>query len=486
MDSQDVLTEALWRRAIRRVSPGYNQQFVGTISQDEWKVVVAQMRERWNTITTSQKARLVKTIVDDFAVFNRHQLAKKLGFDKNVVWWLYDLASLPADTLDQLDCGTITRKEALQMAQHMRKNPQPVERIMDQAEDLECPAETQAHPCQILPNFIADRVLSPVSPFISQAEASLRRFKEGRATPDYNESLPSFDRAYESYREWLGISDPPRLPFQFTPPSAKAKRIVVVNDIHDPFKDEEAFKEFLRRERGKADLCILAGDGCDMWSWSRWPKGTYRCSPKEELLAHKKTLHALAETFSDTVVIPGNHVDRAVKYMQGKGLPPEMMDYLNFCAPAALSPYAFLLADIPNIKMASPMKNGDAKYSFLYQIGDLVIGHPEVFSIIPNRAVSTFIHWLQSFALPMGLVQDFKVAGIGHTHQAGKTFADYGVVGFEMGCMQTLPDYSADPKLRGAKRPPVIGYTVFIQEDGVTNVEESNFIPLRFGRSFIN
>lgn len=483
-------------------------------SQIDWQVVAYAMRRHWYTMCTVDKALLVRYIVDHDA-FNRLELAKVLGFDKNVTWWLYDLGHLPRETLQDYHDGKITRKEAIRLAQEHRRA-----RVRQQATLKEPAVQVQysSQQAQVLPDYIADRVMNPLCGIIKQSEVErkgrqqeaageeqedfsakvkkppismhyrpeeqCRRFRNGRANNEYNNNLPSFDDAYEAYREFLGIDKPPLMPV-YKPPTDK-KRIVVINDTHDPFKDEEAFAEFIRREGGNADLCILAGDGCDMWSWSRWPKGVWRCSPKEELIAHKKTLNILAESFPQTIVLPGNHTDRALKYMQGKGLPPEMLDYLNYCAPAALSPYEFLLADIPNVKLAPVKLCGDAKYTFLYQIGDLVIGHPETYSIIPNRAVSNFIQWLESFAKPMGLVDDFKVVGIGHTHQAGKTFADFGVVGFEMGCMQILPDYSADPKLRGAKRPPVIGYTVFIQEDEVTNVEESNFIPLRFGRSFIN
>lgn len=530
-----------------------NQQFVGAQDEQDWSDVVADLKEFWYKMSTVTKARVIRQVVDSGA-FNRRTLAKELGFDKNVTWYLYDIGCLPFQTLESLDAGDITYKQALQMGQAYRRSqktpkpemtstlpppvsstnakyvgrtvsiigdhphagevgkivrfevikalshlgqcpvvrteegdeyyvtkgehlslfpeirePEDIPGLLDVAEDLDCACE----------------VGLPSPEFPEMPEVPKKRFPMGKAGKGYNESLPAFDDAYEAYRTWLGIAQPPRILTNLSP-AQDQRRIVVVNDLHDPFKDEAAFAEMLRREKGKADLCILAGDGADMWSWSRWPKGTYRCSPKDELLAHKKTLNALAETFPEVIILAGNHVDRAVKYLQGKGLPPEMMDYLNYVAPAAISPYAILLEDLPNVTMAPTLTSGDAHYNFLYQVGDLVIGHPEVFSIIPNRAVSTFIHWLQSFALPMGLVDPFKVVGIGHTHQAGKTFCDFGVVGMEMGCMQVLPDYSADPKLRGSKRPPVIGYSVFIQNDGVTDVEESNFIPLRFGRSFIN
>jgi hypothetical protein len=40
------------------------------------------------------------------------------------------------------------------------------------------------------------------------------------------------------------------------------------------------------------------------------------------------------------------------------------------------------------------------------------------------------------------------------------------------------PDYAGNPQLRGGMKPPVIGYTVVYQEDGVTDRNASNFIEL--------
>ena len=106
-----------------------------------------------------------------------------------------------------------------------------------------------------------------------------------------------------------------------------------------------------------------------------------------------------------------------------------------------------------------------------------MIGHPELYSRIPNKAVGGFTHWLQSFAKPSGLVSDFRLALRGHTLRpvspspttvsgASRTAA---CASWEI----TFPY----PKCR-TLRPSVKEYSVFTQSAGVTDINESRFVSL--------
>jgi hypothetical protein len=67
---------------------------------------------------------------------------------------------------------------------------------------------------------------------------------------------------------------------------------------------------------------------------------------------------------------------------------------------------------------------------------------------------------------------------MGHTHQAGKTYNDFGIVGIENGCLCMTPDYDSGAKLGGALRPTIHGYTRFRtnMETGKTDSNDINFV----------
>lgn len=297
-----------------------------------------------------------------------------------------------------------------------------------------------------------------------------------------------FEAAYRAMREWVGWTSAPE---KSSPRGSKAINpkgrkdrfsITVINDVHVPFHDMEALREMIRRESASTDLLVVAGDLADMWSFSRWPKSSRLTDYKTEWQETIAVLRLLSDNFKEVVILPGNHEDRFLRFLLRLRDDPELMDFLEFAFPGIKNPLMVIARGLPNVTVAQPAQQDHARYNFLYQIGDLVIGHPEVYSIIPNRAVSNFIHYLQSKLLPAGVIGPFTVAGIGHTHQAGKTFTDFATVGFEMGCMCLTPEYDGQARIYGAKRPQVVGYTKFYQLDGKTDLAESNFIPLKFGR----
>lgn len=220
-----------------------------------------------------------------------------------------------------------------------------------------------------------------------------------------------------------------------------------------------------------------------MWSFSRWSKRRPLATARSEWQSVVAVVRMLSESFPRVRVFPGNHEERFIRFLLRLRDDPEFVAFLEQAFPGFSNPLAVICRGFDNVEVVEPLRFGHAEYGFLHQIGDLVLGHPEIYSVIPNRAALNFVHYLHGKLLPMGVIQPFRVAAIGHTHQAGKTFVDYGVVAFEMGCLAQVPEYDGHPKLFGAKRPQVVGYTVFYQKDGRTDIGRSNFVPLRFGES---
>jgi hypothetical protein len=154
-----------------------------------------------------------------------------------------------------------------------------------------------------------------------------------------------------------------------------------------------------------------------------------------------------------------------------------MMDYLELTAPGALNPLSLMAAPLKNVSLAPTLKADNASFDFLYQHGDCVFTHAEAYSKVPNRAVSgPVLQWLKSFAEPQGIVRPFTTIVQGHTHQAGAVHADFGVLAIEGGCMCPTQSYQGNAKIQST-RPPVLGWCLIVQENGVTNHAESRFIP---------
>lgn len=307
----------------------------------------------------------------------------------------------------------------------------------------------------------------------------------GRKKRDLNRPGASdFEVAYRAFRDWIGwTSSPARGSAPKLKRLPEEMKISVLNDVHVPFQDDEALREFIRRESRTTDLLVVAGDLADMWSFSRWSKQRPLATARSEWQAVLSVLRILSENFKRIRLFPGNHEERFVRFLLRVKDDPEFLAFLDAAFPGFSNPLAVLCRGFENMEVVDPLQCGHAEYRFLHQIGDLILGHPEVFSQIPNRAALNFVHYLQGKLLPMGVIQPFRVAAIGHTHQAGKTFVDYGVVAMEMGCMAQVPDYDGNPKLFGARRPQAVGYTVFYQRGGKTDLDRSNFIPLRFGET---
>lgn len=307
----------------------------------------------------------------------------------------------------------------------------------------------------------------------------LKEAAQASATPQ--DAHERFCDLRERFRELIGYDG------KTAPPPAKPKsrdrKILVINDLHCPAHDREALAHIIKTHAMDTHKLIIAGDLADSFNWSRYPKFYRPWSGIEELREIQAVICALADAFPEVDIISGNHDSRWVKYLERHGLPPEALEFLEFIAPgAAYNPLLRLTEPFANVNVVEPRKLDFAEFPHIHQVGSLILSHAEKFSKVANKAVADVIYWLKSFAEPAGLVAPFTVVGHAHTHQAGTCFHDFGVVGIEMGCCCKNPDYSGDPKLRGAQRPPVVGYTTFYQDaNGNTDINRSKFHVLRWG-----
>lgn len=302
-----------------------------------------------------------------------------------------------------------------------------------------------------------------------QVKAWLRRKPTSLSADDFN-------RALKSFREWVGADKYKPV----APRKATDDYQIIVNDLHVPYHDEAILKEIIKRESGRAKGIILAGDIADMQSFSRYPQYVKTFTPRDEFMETKKVASMICEAFENVVVLPGNHDARLLKMLATRGIPADLLDYFELLSPGFKNPLSLIFAGHKNAQMVKPAELDFAKFGFFYQLGDMVICHAEKYSRTPLVAAGEVLQWLQSFAIPNGIVKPFRHVAQAHTHMAGKAAANFGCWVYELGCACKYPEYVGSAEIR-TPRPWVKGYTRVYQTDGVTCPEHTNFVPLEFG-----
>jgi predicted phosphodiesterase len=256
-----------------------------------------------------------------------------------------------------------------------------------------------------------------------------------------------------------------------------AEFTVIASDLHVPYENAEAVRWMVKRTYKKANRLVIGGDLADMFYFSKYMKFKNHFTATEEMARVKAQINLFAEAFDEVVIMRGNHDDRFIKWMARRGMEPEVMDVFRYLFGVhAMHPIYVLAADLKNVKVVESISCDYAEFSYLGQFGDCVVSHAEKYSKIPNKAVGDVIQSLKSFHEARGLIKPFRVVVQAHTHQAGKTWNDFGVVGIENGCLSALPDYSGGSKTL-PHRSPVLGYTELHQVNGVSDLEKTNFIP---------
>lgn len=290
----------------------------------------------------------------------------------------------------------------------------------------------------------------------------------------------TLDEIMADYREWIGWKEP-IIPFESSPIESDYLNGIIISDIHAPFHDEEAFFTMIADNKGKTDICILGGDGPDFHNYSKYIKYGQHFTMQEEHKAYMSVLATLSESFPEVVVIPGNHDERSRKKYAGI-LPADLyQSILEFHGNNAFDFAELMALQFDNIIVPDCPKHGFAEYRFIYQFGDLIIGHPELFSRVAGQSVANFIEWLKKKAEPMGLVKPFKHVIMGHTHQGCKIVGNFGIIGIENASLCLTPDYDSGAKLSGVLRPPTLGYTKFKMDRATmtTNINDINLIVIR-------
>lgn len=285
-----------------------------------------------------------------------------------------------------------------------------------------------------------------------------------------------FDNLYWQYRDFIGWKKDAEIP-EKKPVLDNAEFSVIASDIHAPYENAEAVRWMVKRTFKKANRLIIGGDLADMFYFSKYQKFKKHFSAVEEMQRVQALLQMFSEAYDEVVILRGNHDDRYIKYLVRMGLDPEVLDVFQYLhGEYALHPIFVLTHGLKNVKVVESVNKDYASFGYLHQQGDAVISHAEKYSQVPNKAVGDVIMSLKSYHEPNGVVKPFKVVIQAHTHQAGKTWNDYGTIGIENGCLALTPDYAGGSRTL-PRRASVVGYTELYQINGQSDFERTNFIP---------
>lgn len=109
----------------------------------------------------------------------------------------------------------------------------------------------------------------------------------------------------------------------------KAKKVLVISDIHVPYHDKRALKIALTEGvRAGCETCVIAGDLCDIYSLSCWEKDPRKRNFADEIKKCRQVLKIIRGMFKQVIYKQGNHEERFERYMMIKA--PELLGLPDF------------------------------------------------------------------------------------------------------------------------------------------------------------
>jgi predicted phosphodiesterase len=278
----------------------------------------------------------------------------------------------------------------------------------------------------------------------------------------------TYKEAYAELCKFVGKDEKKPLPVKKS--KKKKKKILVISDTHIPFCNKTMLKEIVNKHKD-SDMLVIAGDFLDCYSVSRFSKKSI-IPLKEELTQATSILDWLASIFPEIIIADGNHTDRVRKYFEQR-IDPSLMFLVQYDVLDLIS-RGHKNVEIVKDHYIFPDGNGEADIGYFKTIGeDFVVGHFEKSSKIPARAAQDAYGWLQSWSKIFD-IKEIRLFLQGHTHRLSKIPLHTGtpVIG-ETGCISQVLDYAIDAGARYTGH--LNGYWVVIQENGITDLNESNF-----------
>jgi predicted phosphodiesterase len=245
-------------------------------------------------------------------------------------------------------------------------------------------------------------------------------------------------------------------------------KLLVLADPHEPYGEKKVYDEVLKLHKD-ASTVIVAGDLGDYYSKSRFRKRRHESFDKE-LHAVFHRLEWLSENWERVRVEPGNHDNRPEKHIQDLlGVDPSLLVMTE------TNLLGWLASFFPNVKVVgTSLRGSKISLSHVWQCGDIIFTHAEISRQLAESAMRRLSEQLHRWTKMLSL-KPYSVIAQGHLHQVMKK--KDGSEWWMCLPMSSDPfspgsEYVYEPRF--AYSPPAVGYTVFYQHNGVTDMNRSN------------
>jgi predicted phosphodiesterase len=233
-------------------------------------------------------------------------------------------------------------------------------------------------------------------------------------------------------------------------------KIGIISDLHIPFFDADIINEFIKFIKNqKIEIIVIAGDLVNFDAFSRYLHLDGVISADKEILLAKKVIEKFVELEKQIIYLKANHELRLEKFLirnLGNSISEQLLNL-------GLSFENFFR-----------YKNLDVIDNWWIQIGDCIIAHPEVNSIVRGRPVDWTIEYFET------RVKDFNCVIIGHTHKQSKIFRK-GKLGIEIGSACKTLDYTTDSKFSAYRTETQYkGFGIAELNKGKINFNNTDFV----------
>lgn len=292
------------------------------------------------------------------------------------------------------------------------------------------------------------------------------------APPKSTTQSGEYDRQVDLYLKLIDTQKQlNRIPEPLPRPEGRYEA-VILSDLHCPDERKDLIAEVCARHAGKD--CYIVGDLNDFERFSRFDCIDWRAPSLIEALRHTDALlEVMAQSFPRIFLMFGNH-DLRLPRKAAKVLGP---DY-HFITQEWLIHYYEKRHGIHVIHNSLIKQNGRPVDGLFYwhKVGkDCILSHAETSGKPVGKGVEKAHDFFYSHRKELG-IGEFGWLLQAHTHkQSYHRNRTTGVHCFEIGCMCDLPGYH----LHKPQHSPVEhGYFYLVQDDGITNRDESRLICL--------
>jgi len=280
-----------------------------------------------------------------------------------------------------------------------------------------------------------------------------------------------FEVGRKKLLKFMRLSENYKRPKSQWHPHPDKEKLLEITDEHEPYGYEPVFLT-AEAEHKDAHALHSGGDIGDFYSKSRFPK-VHAEDFKSELRSVFLRLEWMATHWRTVYLTLGNHDPRPEKTLLAGVKEPELLVMLSRTTLVERLADFFDNIEVVGTRTANP----DITLSHLWQYGDIIFTHAER-SLQQRSALMEKLS--QQLYEKKGLyrLKPYRIIAQGHNHTATKiSNGNHGETWFQMPSSADPfgigMEYSHSAKMIG--RAPCIGYTLFYQSNGETDINRSNY-----------